>query len=97
MHPQITSLLANEHQRDLASQASRHRMAASLRGPRRHTLGWRTLGWRTLGWRTLGWRVPRYRVNWSRTTLSPADLPGRERSWVIVISASRGASFPHSG
>ena len=77
MHPQITSVLAKEHRRDLASQASRHRMAASLRGPRRHARGW---------------GLPRYRVNWSRTTLSPAGR--RERSWVIVISASRGASFP---
>lgn len=34
------------------------------------------------------WRVPRYRVHWSRTTLSPAGR--RERSWVIVISATRG-------
>ncbi|HMD91874.1 MAG TPA: hypothetical protein VKG80_04450 [Trebonia sp.] len=82
MHPQIASVLAKEHQRDLASQASRHRMAASLRGPRRHTPAW---------------RVPRYRVNWSRTTLSPVGQAGRrERSWVIVISATR-ASFPHSG
>jgi hypothetical protein len=31
--------------------------------------------------------APRYRVHWSRTTLAPAGR--RERSWVIVISASR--------
>ena len=80
MHPQIASVLAKEHQRDLAVQARRHRMAASPQGPRRHARGW---------------GLPRYRVNWSRTTLSPAGR--RERSWVLVISASRGASFPHSG
>ena len=57
MNPQIASVLAEQHQRDLATQARQRRMAASLRGPRR---------------RTPGWRVPRYRVNWSRTTLSPA-------------------------
>jgi len=35
-------------------------------------------------------RLPRYRVHWSRTTLSPVGAAGRpERSWVIVISASR--------
>jgi hypothetical protein len=36
-------------------------------------------------------RLPRYRLHWSRMTLSAAGLPGRrERSWVIVISATRG-------
>jgi hypothetical protein len=36
--------------------------------------------------------LPRYRVSWSRTALS-ASAPGgaeRGRSWVIVISATRG-------
>jgi hypothetical protein len=37
-------------------------------------------------------RVPRWHVNWSRTTLAPADTPEmsgrRERSWVIIISAT---------
>jgi len=75
MHPQITSALAEEHRRDLFSEAYRRRMAASLRGPRRHAAGW---------------RVPRYRLSWSRTSLSPAGVAGqRERSWVIVISATR--------
>ena len=74
MNPQIASAVAEQHQRDLATQARQRRMAASARGPRR----------------TPGWRVPRYRVNWSRTTLSPAGPAGRERSWVIVISATRG-------
>jgi hypothetical protein len=81
MHPQITSVLAKEHQRDLASHASRHQMAASLRRPRRHAPAW---------------RVPRYRLSWSRTTLSPAGLPGRERSWVIVISATRAGALRRS-
>jgi hypothetical protein len=36
-------------------------------------------------------RLPRYRLHWSRTTLSGGGLAGRrERSWVIVISATRG-------
>lgn len=34
-------------------------------------------------------RVPRWHVNWSRTTLAPAGAAGRrERSWVIIISAT---------
>jgi hypothetical protein len=34
-------------------------------------------------------RVPHWRVNWSRTTLTPAGSAGRrERSWVIIISAT---------
>jgi hypothetical protein len=33
--------------------------------------------------------APRYRVSWSGTTLSPAGADGG-RSWVIVISATRG-------
>lgn len=37
-------------------------------------------------------RVPRWHLSWSRTTLAPARAGGRpERSWVIIISASRGA------
>jgi hypothetical protein len=39
----------------------------------------------------MGPRQPRLRVHWSRMTLSAAEVPGRrERSWVIVISATRG-------
>lgn len=36
--------------------------------------------------------LPRYRVSWSRTALSTAAADGarRGRSWVIVISATRG-------
>jgi hypothetical protein len=76
MHPQIATALAEEHQRDLTGQAHRRRMAASPRGPRRHAAGW---------------RVPRYRISWSRISLSPAGVAGpRERSWIIIISATRG-------
>ena len=75
MHPQLTSALADQHRRELVSEAGRRRLAAGLRGPRRHAAGW---------------RVPRYRLSWSRTSLSPAGVAGRrERSWVIVISATR--------
>jgi hypothetical protein len=36
--------------------------------------------------------LPHYRVSWSRTALSTAAADGarRGRSWVIVISATRG-------
>ena len=79
MHPEIAGLLAEQHQHELRRRAESRHGAASLRGPRR---------------RAPRWRAPRYRVYWSGTTLSPVDPAGapgrRERSWVIVISASRG-------
>jgi hypothetical protein len=76
MHPQIATALAEEHRRDLIGQAQRRRTAASPRGPRR---------------KAAGWRVPRYRLSWSRISLSPAGVAGpRERSWIIIISATRG-------
>ena len=79
MHPEMASVLAEQHQHELIQRGESWRAAASLRGPRRPA-------------RRL--RGPRYRVHWSRTTLSPADAAGapgrRERAWVIVISASRG-------
>jgi hypothetical protein len=35
--------------------------------------------------------APGWRVSWSHATLSPVDAAGRGgRSWVIVISATRG-------
>jgi hypothetical protein len=79
MHPEIAGILAEQHQHELIRRAEPRHAAASLRGPRR---------------RAPRWRAPRYRVHWTRTTLSPVDAAGapvrRERSWVIVISASRG-------
>jgi len=79
MHPEIAGILAEQHQHELIQRAESRHVAASLRGPRH---------------RAPRWRAPRYRVHWTRTTLSPVDAAGapvrRERSWVIVISASRG-------
>ena len=44
------------------------------------------------GSRGLRRRVPRWQVTWSRATLAAAGAPGRRgRSWVIIISATRGA------
>jgi hypothetical protein len=88
LHPSTASALASEHRRDMitraarasqasqVSRASRRRAAASPRGPRRSAP------------RAY---LPRYRVSWSRTTLSAPSAGGRSgRSWVIVISATRG-------
>lgn len=76
MHPEMAGVLAEQHQHELTRHAGSRHAAASLRGPRRPASRW---------------HAPRYRVHWSRTTLSPVDTAGRrERSWVIVISASRG-------
>jgi hypothetical protein len=84
MHPEIAGILAEQHQHELIRRAESRHVAASLRGPRRPAPRRRAPRW----------RAPRYRVHWTRTTLSPVDAAGapvrRERSWVIVISASRG-------
>ena len=103
MHPDMASALASQHRHDMtakaghytrttlaaqagetaearqtahASQASQAAQAA--RGARRPHLS--------------GALLPHYRVSWSRTALSTAAADGarRGRSWVIVISATRG-------
>jgi hypothetical protein len=95
MHPDMASALASQHRHEMTAKASHHaqatqasetagarQAAASPRGPRR-------------GARRAylsGALLPRYRVSWSRTALSASapDGAGRGRSWVIVISATRG-------
>ena len=95
MHPDMASALASQHRHEMTAKASHHTQAtqasetagecqpaASPRGPRR-------------GARRAylpGALLPRYRVSWSRTALSASapDGTGRGRSWVIVISATRG-------
>ena len=64
------------------ARGTRLQAAASPRGPRR--------GARRP--HLPGALLPRYRVTWSRTALSTAAADGarRGRSWVIVISATRG-------
>jgi hypothetical protein len=103
MHPDMASALASQHRHDMtakaghytrttlaaqagetaeacqtanASQASQGAQVA--RGARRPHLP--------------GALLPHYRVSWSRTALSTAAADGarRGRSWVIVISATRG-------
>jgi hypothetical protein len=76
MHPEIARLLAEQRHHELIRLAGQRQAATGPRRSRRHAAGW---------------RVPRYRVSWSRITLSAAGVTGRrERSWVIVISATRG-------
>jgi len=105
MHPEMATSLASQHRHEMTAKASHHaqatqaaqagetaavpagrgaglRPAASPRGPRR--------GARRP--HLPGALLPRYRVSWSRTVLSTpvADCARRGRSWVIVISATRG-------
>lgn len=77
IHPDMAGALAKQHQHDLLTRAARRHSAPGGRSARQ----------------AAGLRVPRYRVSWSRTTLSPGGAGaagGRGRSWVIVISATRG-------
>ena len=95
MHPDMASALASQHRHEMTTKASHHTQAtqanetagecqpaASPRGPRRGAR-------RAYLSRVL---LPRYRVSWSRTALSASAPDGAERgrSWVIVISATRG-------
>lgn len=84
MQLEMAAALAEEYQRELARQASRSRAAHAARGAR-EPLG------DVPSRRAQAWRIPRYRLSWSRTSLSRIGTAGRrERSWVIVISATRG-------
>jgi hypothetical protein len=95
MHPEMAGAFASQHRHEMTAKASHHAQAtqasetagecqpaASPRGPRRG------------GRRAYlpGALLPRYRVSWSRTALSASAPNGAERgrSWVIVISATRG-------
>jgi hypothetical protein len=81
MHPEIASALADERQRDLARRASKQRQAHEVS----------EYSDDTSNSHPSGHRIPRYRVSWSRMSLPAIGAAGRrERSWVIVISATRG-------
>lgn len=83
MNHEMTSALVKDRQRELAREASRY----ATRHVRDHTgdiTGDYTL---ERPWR----RIPRYHVSWSRMSLPAIGTTGRrERSWVIVISATKG-------
>ena len=100
MHPDMASALASQHRHEMTAKAGHHarttlpaqagetaeacqtahasQAAQVARGARRPHLS--------------GALLPHYRVSWSRTALSTAAADGasRGRSWVIVISATRG-------
>jgi hypothetical protein len=76
LHPVMASALASEHRRDMITQASQAALGAEAGRASQDTRRDALL--------------PRYRVSWSRTTLSSAGAGRRGRSWVIVISATRG-------
>ena len=100
MHPDMASALASQHRHDMTAKAGHYtrttlaaqagetaeacqtahasQAAQVARGARRPHLS--------------GALLPHYRVSWSRTALSTAAADGarRGRSWVIVISATRG-------
>jgi hypothetical protein len=81
MQLEMLSALAEERQRELTRQVLRREAA-------RGADEWRVRVRDTRAW---GRRLPRYRVRWSRTTVPGIGAAGRrERSWVIVISATRG-------
>ena len=100
MHPDMASALASQHRHEMTAKAGHYarttlaaqagetaeacqtahvsQAAQVARGARRPHLS--------------GALLPHYRVSWSRTALSTAAADGarRGRSWVIVISATRG-------
>jgi hypothetical protein len=81
MNLEMASALAHERQRDLARQASQWHMVRCARESVTDVNDTRAPRW----------RIPRYRVRWSRVSLPAIGAVGRrERSWVIVISATRG-------
>jgi hypothetical protein len=78
MHPDMASALASQHRHEMTAKAGHHAQA--------------THAGETAGAYLSGALLPRYRVSWSRTALSASAPDGarRGRSWVIVISATRG-------
>jgi hypothetical protein len=75
VHPDTAIRLAQDHHDELTEGARAAREA-------------RSAGYS----RPLRRRVPRWRVTWSGITLAAAGASGRPgRSWVIIISATRGA------
>jgi len=77
--------IAEAHHATPAGQAARGSRRAAAAGPRGPRRGARRP-------HLPGALLPRYRVSWSRTALSASAPDGAERgrSWVIVISATRG-------
>jgi hypothetical protein len=79
MNVEMASALTRERQRELNRQASRY--AARHNSDPTHSAAHARPAR----------HIPRYRVSWSRMSLPAIGSAGRrERSWVIVISATKG-------
>ncbi len=92
MHPEMTRHLTEQHRRELTADGQRaHLAAAARRAARPGQTASRPLAApvRAVRWPVSRALVPRYRLTWTRTTLALADSAQRQRSWVIVISATR--------
>jgi hypothetical protein len=103
MHPDMASALASQHRHEMTAKAghyARTTLAAQAGETAEacqtaHASQASQAAQVTRGaWRPHlpGALLPHYRVSWSRTALSTAAADGarRGRSWVIVISATRG-------
>jgi hypothetical protein len=74
MHPELIAALATERRRDMTASATEHLSRPARRG-----------------------LLPHYKLTWTHTSLgstaagsaNPVAAGRRERSWVIVISATR--------
>lgn len=83
MNHEMTRALVKDRQRELAREASRY-AARHVSDHAGDTISDHTLE------RAMR-RIPRYHVSWSRMSLPAIGAAGRhERSWVIVISATKG-------
>jgi hypothetical protein len=73
MNPELTTMLAAQHSRELITQATGNRALARQSGPRRSG-------------RRL---ASPYRITWTRVRLALIDGGRPRTSWTIVISATR--------
>ena len=73
MNPELTTMLAEQHSRELTTQATGNRALARQARPRRSG-------------RRL---ASPYRITWTRIRLALSDGGRPRTSWTIVISATR--------
>ncbi|HEY1667753.1 MAG TPA: hypothetical protein VGG54_18875 [Trebonia sp.] len=76
MHPELLSAVVAEHHRDLHSAMTAHRVPAASTATSTATSARPR-------------RLPRFRLSWTGTTLAAAAGNRREKSLVIIISATR--------
>ena len=100
MHPDMASALASQHRHEMTAKAGHHTRTTLAAQPGETVEACQTAHASQAAQVARGARrphlsgalLPHYRVSWSRTALSTAAADGarRGRSWVIVISATRG-------